>query len=46
MSKTEVNSININYEIKGEGYPVVLIHGLAEDLHYWNAFFLSGSASE
>ncbi|MGI6448174.1 MAG: alpha/beta fold hydrolase [Methanobrevibacter boviskoreani] len=35
MSKTEVNSININYEIKGEGYPVVLIHGLAEDLHYW-----------
>lgn len=35
MSQMRINSININYEIEGEGYPVVLIHGLAEDLEYW-----------
>lgn len=28
--------IKINYEDKGEGFPVVLIHGLSDDLRFWD----------
>ena len=31
------NSGNINYEIKGEGDPIVLIHGFGLDSRIWNA---------
>lgn len=32
----DINSIKMNYKVQGEGYPVVLIHGLSDDLNYWN----------
>ncbi len=35
MPYEEINSIKIHYKITGKGYPVVLIHGLSEDLEYW-----------
>ena len=30
------NGISVNYEVAGEGAPVVLIHGLAMDLTFWD----------
>ena len=30
------NGISVNYEVAGEGAPVVLIHGLAMDLSFWD----------
>ncbi len=35
MPYKEINSIKIHYKISGEGHPVVLIHGLSDDLKYW-----------
>ncbi|WP_295722890.1 alpha/beta fold hydrolase [uncultured Methanobrevibacter sp.] len=35
MPYEEINSITIHYKIAGKGYPVVLIHGLSDDLEYW-----------
>lgn len=35
MPYEEINSIKIHYKITGKGYPVVLIHGLSDDLEYW-----------
>lgn len=29
MSFTDINGINICYEIHGDGYPVILIHGFS-----------------
>lgn len=28
--------IKINYEDKGQGFPVILIHGLSDDLRFWD----------
>ena len=36
MTKIKINNININYELNGTGYPIVFIHGLSDDLNYWN----------
>ncbi|MGD0355181.1 MAG: alpha/beta hydrolase [Dehalococcoidia bacterium] len=30
-------SIQINYEEKGEGFPLVLLHGLSDDLNLWTS---------
>ncbi len=27
---------NLNYHEKGQGYPLILIHGLSDDLHFWD----------
>ncbi|MFZ5597524.1 MAG: alpha/beta fold hydrolase [Bacillota bacterium] len=35
MPKVMVNDINIYYEVKGEGFPLVLIMGLAGNLDWW-----------
>ncbi|OWT33662.1 hypothetical protein BGI41_01320 [Methanobrevibacter sp. 87.7] len=35
MTTININSINMNYKISGNGFPVVLIHGLSDDLNYW-----------
>lgn len=35
MTKTKINSININYKIEGEGFPIVFIHGLSDNLNFW-----------
>ena len=35
MPYTNVNGINLYYEIYGEGYPVVLIEGLGSQLQSW-----------
>lgn len=40
MPYEEINSIKLHYKITGKGYPVVLIHGLADDLEYWK--YLTG----
>ena len=37
MSTVELNDIVVNYRQQGSGPPVVLLHGLAEDLRSWDA---------
>jgi 3-oxoadipate enol-lactonase len=37
MSFAEINEIKICYEISGEGYPVILIHGFGSKKESWNA---------
>jgi len=37
MSTAELNDIVVNYRRRGSGPPVVLLHGLAEDLRSWDA---------
>ncbi len=36
MPVITANGIQINYEEKGEGFPLVLLHGLSDDLNLWN----------
>ncbi len=35
MPTARVNDITVNYEIYGEGQPLILINGLADDLSSW-----------
>lgn len=35
MPKTSVNGIDINYEVHGEGYPVVFLHGFVGTVDMW-----------
>jgi 3-oxoadipate enol-lactonase len=34
--RVEVRGIGINYVLEGSGTPLVLTHGLGDDLHYWD----------
>jgi 3-oxoadipate enol-lactonase len=36
MPKITLNGIKLNYIEKGEGFPLILIHGLSDDLKLWN----------
>lgn len=36
MTFININDINLNFNIEGTGFPVVLLHGLSDDLNYWN----------
>lgn len=36
MPEITVNGIKLNYIQKGEGFPLILIHGLSDDLRLWN----------
>ena len=36
MSEIKANNININYQLKGEGKTIVFVHGLSDNLHYWD----------
>jgi pimeloyl-ACP methyl ester carboxylesterase len=35
MPKVRVNDIQIYYEVRGEGFPLVMIHGLGANLDWW-----------
>ena len=35
MPKIQVNDIKIYYEIHGEGFPIVMIHGFSANLDWW-----------
>jgi len=35
MPKKRVNNIEIYYEIHGEGFPIVMIHGFTANLDWW-----------
>jgi len=35
MPKIQVNDIEIYYEIHGEGFPIVMIHGITTNLDWW-----------
>ncbi|MFD9079413.1 alpha/beta fold hydrolase [Streptomyces erythrochromogenes] len=37
MARTRVNGVDLFYEIKGEGEPLVLVHGSWTDHHSWHA---------
>lgn len=39
MTFININDNTLNFNIEGNGFPVVLIHGFSDDLNYWN--FLS-----
>lgn len=34
--RVDAGGINLNYEIEGSGTPLVLTHGLGDDLHFWD----------
>ncbi len=36
MPKVRVNDIELNYEIHGQGYPVVFLHGFAGTVNMWH----------
>ena len=36
MSEINVNNINVNYQLEGEGKTIVFVHGLSDNLHYWD----------
>jgi pimeloyl-ACP methyl ester carboxylesterase len=36
MPKVKVNDIQMYYEVKGEGYPLVMVHGMANSLDWWD----------
>ena len=36
MPKVKVNDIQIYYEVKGDGFPVVMINGLSDNLDCWD----------
>ena len=35
MPKTSINGIKLNYEVHGEGYPVVFLHGFVGTVNMW-----------
>jgi len=42
MSKVKVGDIEIYYEIKGEGFPLVMIQGLGSSLEWWAPGLIDG----
>ncbi len=46
MPKVLVNEINIYYEIKGEGFPIVMIMGLAGNADWWDKALIEGLSKE
>jgi hypothetical protein len=36
MPKVKVNDIQIHYEVKGKGFPLVMINGLSDNLACWD----------
>lgn len=36
MAKININDICINYQIEGDGKTIVFVHGLSDNLNYWN----------
>ena len=36
MTKININDICINYQIEGDGKTIVFVHGLSDNLNYWN----------
>ncbi|MDL2270356.1 alpha/beta hydrolase [Methanobrevibacter sp. OttesenSCG-928-I08] len=36
MKNENIDHLKMNYKIEGKGFPIVLIHGLSDDLNYWN----------
>jgi proline-specific peptidase len=42
MPKVKVNDIQMYYEVKGEGFPLVMIQGLGGSLEGWNPHLVEG----
>ena len=42
MPKVKVNDIQMYYEVKGEGFPLVMIQGLGGNLECWNPRLVEG----
>lgn len=38
LPKVKVNDINFYYEIRGEGYPLVMIQGYTQNIYYWDSY--------
>ncbi|MDR0900124.1 MAG: alpha/beta hydrolase, partial [Methanobrevibacter sp.] len=36
MKNKDINQLKMNYKVEGKGFPIILIHGLSDDLNYWN----------
>lgn len=36
MTRINVNNISINYQLEGKGKTIVFVHGLSDNLNYWN----------
>lgn len=36
MKKIKINEINLNIDIKGNGHPLILIHGVGGDISHWD----------
>jgi pimeloyl-ACP methyl ester carboxylesterase len=42
MPKVKVNDIQVYYEVKGKGYPLVMINGLGGNLDHWDPRLVEG----
>ena len=36
MTKININDITVNYKMEGEGKTIVFVHGLSDNLNYWD----------
>jgi pimeloyl-ACP methyl ester carboxylesterase len=36
MAKAKVNGVELNYEVRGDGYPLVLAHGFTASMNMWD----------
>ena len=46
MVKIQVDDIQINYESRGNGFPLLMIHGLSENLLSWDPNLIQGLSEE
>jgi len=46
MPKVKVNDIQIYYEVRGRGFPLMMIIGLGANLDWWDPRMLQGAVQE
>ncbi len=42
MPKVKVDGVNLYYEIHGDGFPLVMIQGLSENVYWWDSPVIDG----
>ncbi len=42
MPKVKVDGVNLYYEIHGDGFPLVMIQGLSENVYWWDQSVIDG----
>ena len=42
MPKVKVDGVNLYYEIHGDGFPLLMIQGLSENVYWWDRLMIDG----